>query len=144
MYLDGKEVPHNYESMESWTVPVALVAGKEYDFKFETTNSSLGAFRAKLYWKTPSIHAREVVVEVRKKTRSVYLPAGEHNVEFYFSLPYDKMDLCLYGKNHSLPPEQVAEAVGLTKEQVEKVYKDIDSKRRMAKYLHAAPILVPS
>ena len=83
VYLDGKEVPHNYESMESWTVPVALVAGKEYDFKFETTNSSLGAFRAKLYWKTPSIHAREAVVEARKKTRSVYLPAGTSWIDFW-------------------------------------------------------------
>jgi hypothetical protein len=46
VYLDGKEVPHNYDSMESWTVPVELVAGKEYDFKFETANSALGAFRA--------------------------------------------------------------------------------------------------
>ena len=60
VYLDGKEVAHNYESMESWTVPVELVAGKEYDFKFETANSSLGAFRAQLYWKTPAIHAREL------------------------------------------------------------------------------------
>ncbi|MGO9775545.1 MAG: TIM-barrel domain-containing protein [Terracidiphilus sp.] len=83
VYLDGKEVPHNYESMESWTVPVALVAGKEYNFKFETTNSSLGAFRAKLYWKTPSIHAREAVVEARKKTRSVYLPGGTSWIDFW-------------------------------------------------------------
>jgi alpha-D-xyloside xylohydrolase len=83
VYLDGKEVPHNYESMESWTVPVALVAGKKYDFKFETTNSSLGAFRAKLYWKTPSIHAKETVVEARKKTRSVYLPAGTSWIDFW-------------------------------------------------------------
>ena len=83
VYLDGKEVPHNYESMESWTVPVALIAGKEYDFKLETTNSSLGAFRAKLYWKTPSIHAREAVVVPRKKTRSVYLPAGASWIDFW-------------------------------------------------------------
>jgi alpha-D-xyloside xylohydrolase len=83
VYLDGKEVPHNYESMESWTVPVALVAGKEYDFKFETTNSSLGAFRAKLYWKTPSIHAKETVVVPREKTRSVYLPAGTSWIDFW-------------------------------------------------------------
>jgi alpha-D-xyloside xylohydrolase len=83
VYLDGKEVPHNYESMESWTVPVELVAGKEYDFKFETANSALGAFRAKLYWKTPSIHARELVVEHREKTRSVYLPAGASWIDFW-------------------------------------------------------------
>jgi alpha-D-xyloside xylohydrolase len=83
VYLDGKEIEHNYESMESWTVPVALVAGKEYDFKFETANSSLGAFRAKLYWKTPAIHAREAIVEPREKTRSVYLPAGTSWIDFW-------------------------------------------------------------
>jgi alpha-D-xyloside xylohydrolase len=83
VYLDGKEIQHNYESMESWTVPVALVAGKEYDFKFETANSALGAFRSKLYWKTPAIHAKEAVVEPREMTRSVYLPAGTSWIDFW-------------------------------------------------------------
>ena len=73
VYLDGKEIAHNYESMESWTVPVELVAGKEYDFKFETANSSLGAFRAKLYWKTPAIHADGKVVEHREKTQKLFI-----------------------------------------------------------------------
>ena len=83
VYLDGKEIAHNYDSMESWTIPVELVAGKDYDFKFETTNSSLGAFRARLYWKTPSIHLREAVVEHREKTRSVYVPAGASWIDFW-------------------------------------------------------------
>ena len=54
VYLDGKEVAHNYDSMESYTVPVELVAGKEYDFAFETSNAVLGAFRAQMFWKTPA------------------------------------------------------------------------------------------
>jgi alpha-D-xyloside xylohydrolase len=83
VYLDGKEVAHNYESMESWTVPVTLTAGKEYDFKFETANSALGAFRAKLYWKNPAIYSKEAVVEPREKTRSVYLPAGTSWIDFW-------------------------------------------------------------
>lgn len=83
VYLDGKEVAHNYDSMETHTVPVMLEAGKEYDFKFETANSVLGAFRAQLYWKTPAIHAREKVVEAREKTRSVYLPAGTSWIDFW-------------------------------------------------------------
>jgi len=28
-----------------------------------------------------------------------YLFSGQSQEEFYFSLPLDKMDLCLYGKN---------------------------------------------
>jgi alpha-D-xyloside xylohydrolase len=83
VYLDGKELQHNYDSMESWTVPVTLEAGKVYDFKFETANSSLGAFRAQVWWKTPAIHAREAVVEQREKTRSVYLPAGTQWIDFW-------------------------------------------------------------
>jgi NAD+ synthase len=62
--------------------------------------------------------------------------------EFYFALPYDKMDLCLYGRNHGLPAAEVGAAVGLTAEQVERVYRDIDQKRRSTRYLHARPLLV--
>jgi len=62
--------------------------------------------------------------------------------EFYFSLPYDRMDLCLYGLNHGFPPWQVAGEAGLTQEQVELVYRDIASKRRATRYLHQRPLLV--
>jgi alpha-D-xyloside xylohydrolase len=81
--LDGKELPHDYDSVESYTVPVDLQAGKEYGIVFETTNASLGAFRAQLYWKTPEIHAREKVVETREKTKPVYLPSGSQWIDFW-------------------------------------------------------------
>jgi alpha-D-xyloside xylohydrolase len=83
VYLDGKEIEHNYDSMESWTVPVTLKAGEAHDFKFETDNTTLGAFRAQLYWKTPAIHAEETVVVPRQKTRSIYLPAGTSWIDFW-------------------------------------------------------------
>jgi len=84
VYLDGREVEHNYDSMESHTVPVDLVAGREYDFKFETSNAVLGAFRAQVYWKTPDIFAREArPPEPRKRTRPVYLPAGSAWIDFW-------------------------------------------------------------
>jgi alpha-D-xyloside xylohydrolase len=83
VFLDGKELPRNYDSMEAYTVPMELEAGKEYDFACETSNAVLGAFRSMLYWKTPSIFAREKVVEPRRKTRAVYLPAGNPWVDFW-------------------------------------------------------------
>ncbi|MBK9307221.1 MAG: NAD(+) synthase [Nitrospira sp.] len=64
--------------------------------------------------------------------------------EFYFSLPYDNMDLCLYGKNHNLPAKEVAGYLGLTEAQVERVYRDIDAKRAVARYLHMEPLLAQS
>jgi len=60
--------------------------------------------------------------------------------EFYFALPYDKMDICLYGKNHSITADELAPSIGLTAEQVDRVYRDIDAKRRGAKYLHMTPL----
>jgi len=62
--------------------------------------------------------------------------------EFYFSVPYGKMDLCLFGKNNDIDIEEVAAAAELTVEQLERVYKDIDSKRKATKYLQRGPVLI--
>ena len=62
--------------------------------------------------------------------------------EFYFALPYDKMDLCLYGKNHDLPAAEVAAAAGITEEQLGRIYRSIDAKRSTTRYLQLPPLLV--
>jgi len=81
--------------------------------------------------------------EIRSRpptTDTFSMPQGQD--EFYFALPYDRMDLCLYAKNHDLAAADVARALELTEEQVERVYKDIDAKRRATRYLHTPPLLV--
>jgi NAD+ synthase len=62
--------------------------------------------------------------------------------EFYFSVPYDKMDLCLYGINHGLSTQEVASAAQLTPQQVQRVYNDIEAKRKATHYLHMPPALI--
>jgi NAD+ synthase len=62
--------------------------------------------------------------------------------EFYFSLPYDRMDICLYALNNAIAPAVAAAAAGLTEAQLEKVWRDIESKRSATAYLHAPPLLV--
>lgn len=62
--------------------------------------------------------------------------------EFFFALPYQTMDLCLYARNHGIDAAETAAATGLTPEQVMRVYKDIDSKRRATRYLHTEPLLI--
>jgi NAD+ synthase len=80
-------------------------------------------------------------IRSRPPTTDTYsLPQSQE--EFYFSLPWDKMDLCLYGRTQGLPPEAIAGAVGLSAEDVERVYGDIDAKRRVAGVLHLGPQLV--
>ena len=60
--------------------------------------------------------------------------------EFYFALPYQKMDICLFGLENDLSSQEVAGAVGLSPEQVDLVWQDIKAKRKVARYLHAAPL----
>lgn len=84
-----------------------------------------------------------VPAEIRSRpptTDTYSMPQSQE--EFYFSLPYDRMDLCLYAVNNDVPVDQVAEALALTEAQVERVFADIASKRRMSRYLHAEPQLV--
>jgi NAD+ synthase len=62
--------------------------------------------------------------------------------EFYFALPYHEMDLCLWAHNHKTPAAEVAATLKLTPAQVERIYRDIEAKRRIAFYLRHAPLLV--
>jgi NAD+ synthase len=55
--------------------------------------------------------------------------------EFYFALPYDKMDLMLWAWHHDVPAAEAATVMGLGPEQIERVYRDIVAKRRMAERL---------
>ena len=82
-------------------------------------------------------------VRSRRPTTDTYsLPQSQD--EFYFSLPYEQMDLCLWAKNHGVPAAEAATSLGLAPEQVERVYKDIDQKRRTTRYLHLkAQLLEP-
>jgi NAD+ synthase len=80
-------------------------------------------------------------IRQRAPTTDTYsLPQTQE--EFFFSLPYGQMDACLLARDHGIPPALVAEALGLTAEQVARVYRDIDAKRAAACYLHAPPLLV--
>jgi len=80
-------------------------------------------------------------IRARPPTTDTYsLPQSQE--EFYFSLPYQGMDACLYAKDHGVPAAEVAGALGLTVEQIERVYRDIDAKRAAARYLHAPPFVL--
>jgi NAD+ synthase len=81
--------------------------------------------------------------EIRRRpptTDTYSLPQSQE--EFYFALPYDLMDLCLYGLNHNIASADVAKVAGLTEEQVLMVWRDIASKRKATRYLHSGPLLV--
>ena len=56
--------------------------------------------------------------------------------EFYFALPYQQMDLALWGYNHAIAASEVAIELNLSAETITYVYKDIAAKRKTTRYLH--------
>lgn len=97
-------------------------------------------YKTQVYQMARFLQLPEEICSRPPTTDTYSLPQSQE--EFYFSLPYDKMDLVLCGKNQGLTPAEVAPAVGLNAEQVERVFLDIEAKRRVAHYLHAPPVLI--
>jgi NAD+ synthase len=77
----------------------------------------------------------------REPTTDTY-SLSQSQEDFFFSVHYSQLDLILWAKNHQVTPDEVARVLGYTREQVERVYQDIDQKRRTTAYLHAAPVLL--
>jgi len=80
-------------------------------------------------------------IQERQPTTDTY-PLHQTQEEFYFVLPYEKMDICLYARNHDIPATDAAAATGLTVEQAQRVYRLIDSKRQATRHLHMHPLFV--
>jgi NAD+ synthase len=81
--------------------------------------------------------------EVRQRPPTTdTFPLAQTQEEFYFALPYAQMDMCLYAVDHQVPAKDVAQALSLSEEQVERVFRDIVAKRRATHYLHQPPLFV--
>ena len=89
--------------------------------------------------------ALDVPLEIRRRTPTTdTYPLAQDQEEFYFALPYEQMDLCLYARLHDFPAEEAARAAGIGTADAERVYRDIDAKRRLAELLSLPPLTFES
>ena len=80
----------------------------------------------------------EDICRAAPTTDTYSLPQGQD--EFYFALPYESMDIALWYYNESKSAADLASILEIEEERAEHVYRDIERKRAVARYLHAAPI----
>ena len=97
-------------------------------------------YKTQVYQLAAHLALPEEICQRRPTTDTYSMPQDQE--EFYFSAPYYTFDLCLYGKNHGLPADWVAHSLALETAQVERIYRDIETKRRTTRYLHTPPLLV--
>jgi len=80
-------------------------------------------------------------VRSRPPTTDTYsLPQTQE--EFFFSLPLTQLDLVLQAHNDGRSAAEAASDLGMQREHVERVYRDIERKRNATRALHLPPLLV--
>lgn len=78
-------------------------------------------------------------IQKRPPTSDTY-PGGSTQEEFFFRLPFDILDTIWLGYDRRVPNAEIAEGLGLTVDQVERVINDIIRKQRTTSYLRMSTI----
>ena len=120
----------------------------EYDQGFFVKNGDGSAdvkpiahlFKTQVYALARHLGIPDEICTARPTTDTYSMTQGQD--EFYFALPYEKMDLALWAHNHGVSAEELASQIGLSALEAATVYADIKSKRRTTAHLHAGPVLV--
>lgn len=120
----------------------------EYDQGFFVKNGDGSAdvkpiahlYKTQVYTMARKLGLPDEITSAIPTTDTYSLPQGQD--EFYFALPYDKMDLALWALNHDVPATDLAKALGVSTDQAAWVYDDIRKKRNTTSYLHASPVLL--
>ena len=90
-------------------------------------------FKTQVYALAKHFGLPESIQSQMPSTDTYSLPQTQE--EFYFALPYHEMDLLLWAWHEGVPAAAAGAVMGLEAEQIERVYRDIVAKRRMAERL---------
>src|SRR5262249_7950311 len=85
-------------------------------------------YNTQVYALARALNLPEEITNARPTTDTYSLAQGQD--EFYFALPYEQMDLALWGHNHGVSVEDLAVALNTTPDRAKLVYEDIEAKRR--------------
>jgi len=79
--------------------------------------------------------------EIRKRLPTTDTYSAEcTQQEFFFRLPFDLMDPLWYAREQGVPISEVAQAMQLSEEQVQRAFDDFERKQRTTEYLRMMPI----
>lgn len=96
-------------------------------------------YKSQVYELAEHLGVPEAIRSRTPTTDTYSLPQTQE--EFFFTLPLRELDLVLQAHNQGVPPDAAAADLGCRPEQMERVYRDIERKRRTTRGLHLSPLL---
>jgi len=114
----------------------------EYDQGFFVKNGDGSAdvkpiahlYKTQVYFLARYLELPEDICNAQPTTDTYSMQQGQD--DFYFALPYDKMDIALLAYNSGVPIAKLAAELGIGHDQAEFIYRDIEAKRKATAVLH--------
>ena len=99
-------------------------------------------YKTQVYQLAEYLGIPEEIVK-RPPTSDTY-SAESTQEEFFFRLPFEQMDLIWYAMDNDVSTTVAAEVLNLESEQIQRVFDDLERKRRTTEYLRFPPLGVPT
>lgn len=99
-------------------------------------------YKSQVYALARYMNLPEPICNSTPTTDTYSLEQGQD--EFYFALPYERMDVALLAFNQGWPAQKLAQEIDVETKQAEWIYGDIARKRKTTRYLHEMPVLLES
>jgi NAD+ synthase len=99
-----------------------------------------GLYKTEVFALARALGLPEGIAGRAPTTETFTLPQSQE--EFYFGYGHELMDVLVHGREQGTPAAELAPRVGLTEDEVEVAYWEIDRRREATAYLHAAAVMV--
>ncbi len=95
-------------------------------------------FKTQVYQIARHLGVPDAIIQ-RTPTTDTY-SAEQTQEEFFYQMPFEKMDLLWYGWENEYSAEEVSPVMGMTVEQVNKIFKNFARKNQTTEYLRTPPL----
>jgi len=94
-------------------------------------------YKNQIYQLSNYLNVTPEIIDRQPSPDTFSLPVSDQ--EFFFRIPFDKLDYLLYAWEHELAASEVASVLELDEEAVDRAYKDFTSKYRATAHLRDVP-----
>ena len=94
-------------------------------------------YKNQIYQIAEYLYVIKEIVERQPSPDTFSLPVSDQ--EFFFRIPFDKLDYLLYAWEHEVPVEETANILDLSQEAVKRSFKDFASKYKATAHLREMP-----